>query len=212
MNYASEMGSSVMMYVPGCIKIRLGVRKLLMRDTKTHRQYGDRINLLAFLRSKESRLIYKVEWWVMDKELYRMWMEEIVAKFYVLCRYLAWGTGKQCGNSVNVIGVPVEIRTGYLSNTSQMRYLFRHLRSYHLSWCFPWFYSVHSRRLHGSAKFDLFPPINNQPFLVSWVIEKITFSKKEKRQSYPYNRPWRSIRLWDVEAPTFSRQSVHRWR
>jgi hypothetical protein len=26
------------------------------------------------------------------------------------------------------------------------------------------------------------------------------------------NRPWRPIRLWDVEAPTFSRQLAHRWR
>jgi hypothetical protein len=25
-------------------------------------------------------------------------------------------------------------------------------------------------------------------------------------------RPWRPIGLWDVEAPTFSRQSAHRWR
>jgi hypothetical protein len=30
--------------------------------------------------------------------------------------------------------------------------------------------------------------------------------------SYPYNRPWRPIGLWDVEAPIFSRQSAHRWR
>jgi hypothetical protein len=29
---------------------------------------------------------------------------------------------------------------------------------------------------------------------------------------HPCNRPWRPIRLWDVEAPTFSRQSAHRWR
>jgi hypothetical protein len=26
------------------------------------------------------------------------------------------------------------------------------------------------------------------------------------------NRPWRPIGLWDVEDPTFSRQSTHRWR
>jgi hypothetical protein len=31
------------------------------------------------------------------------------------------------------------------------------------------------------------------------------------RKSYPCNRPWRPIGLWDVEAPTFSRQSAHRW-
>jgi hypothetical protein len=33
-----------------------------------------------------------------------------------------------------------------------------------------------------------------------------------KRWSYPCNRPWRPIGLWDVEAPTFSRKSAHRWR
>jgi hypothetical protein len=27
----------------------------------------------------------------------------------------------------------------------------------------------------------------------------------------PHNRPWRTIQLWDVEAPTFSRQLAHRW-
>jgi hypothetical protein len=31
------------------------------------------------------------------------------------------------------------------------------------------------------------------------------------RQSYPYNTPQTHIGLWDVEAPTFSRQSAHRW-
>jgi hypothetical protein len=29
---------------------------------------------------------------------------------------------------------------------------------------------------------------------------------------YPCNRPLRPIGLWDVEAPTFSRKSAHRWR
>jgi hypothetical protein len=28
----------------------------------------------------------------------------------------------------------------------------------------------------------------------------------------PCKRPWRLIGLWEVEAPTFSRQSAHRWR
>jgi hypothetical protein len=31
-------------------------------------------------------------------------------------------------------------------------------------------------------------------------------------KSYPCNRPWRLIGLWDVEVPTVSRQSAHRWR
>jgi hypothetical protein len=28
----------------------------------------------------------------------------------------------------------------------------------------------------------------------------------------PCDKPWRPTGLWDVEAPTFSRQSAHRWR
>jgi hypothetical protein len=35
---------------------------------------------------------------------------------------------------------------------------------------------------------------------------------KIKKVKYPCNRPWRPIGLWDVEDPTFSRQSVHSWR
>jgi hypothetical protein len=34
----------------------------------------------------------------------------------------------------------------------------------------------------------------------------------KKRWSYLCNRPWRPVWLWDVEVPTFSRQSAHRWR
>jgi hypothetical protein len=33
-----------------------------------------------------------------------------------------------------------------------------------------------------------------------------------KKQSYPCNRPWSPIGLWEVEVPTFYRQSAHRWR
>jgi hypothetical protein len=35
---------------------------------------------------------------------------------------------------------------------------------------------------------------------------------KVKKWSYPCNRPWRPIGVWQVEAPTSSRQSAHRWR
>jgi hypothetical protein len=35
----------------------------------------------------------------------------------------------------------------------------------------------------------------------------------DKKKMYPYMKgPWSSIGLWDVEAPTFSRQSTRRWR
>jgi hypothetical protein len=30
--------------------------------------------------------------------------------------------------------------------------------------------------------------------------------------SYPHNRSWRHIGLWDVKDPTLFRQSVYRWR
>jgi hypothetical protein len=36
--------------------------------------------------------------------------------------------------------------------------------------------------------------------------------REVKKQSYPCNRPWRPIGLWNVEGPTFSRKSAHRWR
>jgi hypothetical protein len=39
----------------------------------------------------------------------------------------------------------------------------------------------------------------------------ILVRKGKKGKSYPCNRAWRSIELWDVEDTTFSRQSSHRW-
>jgi hypothetical protein len=33
-----------------------------------------------------------------------------------------------------------------------------------------------------------------------------------KGRSYPFNRPWRPVGLWDVEAPALSGQSSQRWR
>jgi hypothetical protein len=34
----------------------------------------------------------------------------------------------------------------------------------------------------------------------------------QQRRSYPCDRPWRPIGVWDLRVPTFSRQSAHRWR
>jgi hypothetical protein len=62
--------------------------------------------------------------------------------------------------------------------------------------------------------------------LVSWNIETVFVSyvstcfrmwsrvscKGGLGESYPCNRPWIPIGLWDVEAAIFSRQSAHRWR
>jgi hypothetical protein len=38
------------------------------------------------------------------------------------------------------------------------------------------------------------------------------FSVEVTVKSYPCNRPWTPIGLWEVEAPTFSRQLAHRRR
>jgi hypothetical protein len=43
-------------------------------------------------------------------------------------------------------------------------------------------------------------------------ILRIYSLRSKKGKSYPCNKPWRPIGLWDVEASTFSRQSAHRWR
>jgi hypothetical protein len=42
---------------------------------------------------------------------------------------------------------------------------------------------------------------SNQSFARIW---KVLNENERKRQSYPCNRPWRPIWLWDVEAPTLS--------
>jgi hypothetical protein len=50
MKYAVEMGSGAMIYIPGFIKIGLGIQKL---TRGIHRQHGDRISLLYFLNIKK---------------------------------------------------------------------------------------------------------------------------------------------------------------
>jgi hypothetical protein len=57
MKYVVEMGSGAMIYVPGSIKIDLGIQKLIGWDIQTHIQHGDRISLLLFSKNKESSLI-----------------------------------------------------------------------------------------------------------------------------------------------------------
>jgi hypothetical protein len=48
MNYAIEVGSVVMIYMPSFIKIRSGFHILMGGDPQTHRQLGDRISLFVF--------------------------------------------------------------------------------------------------------------------------------------------------------------------
>jgi hypothetical protein len=56
MKYATEMGSSAMIYILSFTKIGSGIQKLTVRDSQTHRQHGDLISLFLFFQNKESRL------------------------------------------------------------------------------------------------------------------------------------------------------------
>jgi hypothetical protein len=42
--------------------------------------------------------------------------------------------------------------------------------------------------------------------------QHLTYQHIEYKLSYPCNRPWRPIGLWDVEGLTLSRQSAQRWQ
>jgi hypothetical protein len=58
MNYALEMGSGVIIYIPGFIKISSGIQKLIGEthaDTQTHREEGELISLFLVFQNKESR-------------------------------------------------------------------------------------------------------------------------------------------------------------
>jgi hypothetical protein len=59
MKYAVGMGSGDMMYMPSFRKIGSAIRKLIGRDSETHRQHGDIISLHLFLQNKESILNIK---------------------------------------------------------------------------------------------------------------------------------------------------------
>jgi hypothetical protein len=52
--YAIELGSGVMTYIPSFVKTGSAIQKLKGGDTQ--RQHGDRISLLLFFHSNESRL------------------------------------------------------------------------------------------------------------------------------------------------------------
>jgi hypothetical protein len=43
--YAAEMGSGAMIYIPGFIETGSGIQKLIRGHTQTHSQHGDRISL-----------------------------------------------------------------------------------------------------------------------------------------------------------------------
>jgi hypothetical protein len=56
--------------------------------------------------------------------------------------------------------------------------------------------------------FPCVPSLYRLIYFTQLVCQRVALRK----YSYPCNKPWRPIGLWDVEAPTFSRQSAHRWR
>jgi hypothetical protein len=65
LNYAVEMGSGAVIYVPSFIKIGSGVQELIRGIHRhTHGQQGDLISLLLFFQNKESRL--KINSWCRD--------------------------------------------------------------------------------------------------------------------------------------------------
>jgi hypothetical protein len=51
-----EIGSGAMMYIPSLIKIHSGIRKLIWKDSQTHRQHANCIAILLFSQNTESRL------------------------------------------------------------------------------------------------------------------------------------------------------------
>jgi hypothetical protein len=83
------------------------------------------------------------------------------------------------------------------------RYLIRHCGRFHLFFNFLYVPVIKIRLCYCNTSI----PKTNTTLLLFQVK-----GKKKKWQSYPCNRPWRPTWLWDVEDPTFSRQSAHIWR
>jgi hypothetical protein len=55
-NYAVEMGSGAVIYIPSFIRTGSGIQNLIGEDTQTHRHHGDLISVLLFFQNKESNL------------------------------------------------------------------------------------------------------------------------------------------------------------
>jgi hypothetical protein len=68
-----------------------------------------------------------------------------------------------------------------------------------------------TRRCHERAHYE---PCEQHVFLFSHgrAGSGRNVYSRQRKSSYPRNRPWRPIGLWDVKDPTLSRQSAHRWR
>jgi hypothetical protein len=71
--------------------------------------------------------------------------------------------------------------------------------------------SIHpwGRKYTSYSMYQLGPLSNKTP--ENWSSHQ-NMKTDKKGKAIPVNRPWRSIGLWDVETPTFSKQSAYRWR
>jgi hypothetical protein len=71
--------------------------------------------------------------------------------------------------------------------------------------------------LHNiSKKCNYIPPFHTGTLHLTLITQVCKNYEKKKgggqMKSYSCNRPWRLIGLWNIEAPTFSRKSAHRWQ
>jgi hypothetical protein len=105
----------------------------------------------------------------------------------VVIRWVPWGT---CEVSRN--GQPSGVRQGKSRITEQ------HALGPSETFTFGLYTDLTSYFLHGILK--------RLQIFRQWCKHVL------KGKAIPVNRPWRLIGLWDVEAPTLSRQSGHRWR
>jgi hypothetical protein len=101
-------------------------------------------------------------------------------------------------------------RSGPVFPTWKSRIRFELLSPYH-TFCPYSELLEHSPLFHKFILPSCYLPVNLYLMKLS-VARNIQCRMTGKRWSYPCNRPWRHIALWDVEAPTFSRQSAHKWR
>jgi hypothetical protein len=62
--------------------------------------------------------------------------------------------------------------------------------------------------------FNKRPLIRNTCPVQFWALFRCNMHVKNEKVNYPCNRSWKTIGLWEIETPTFSRQSAHRcgWR
>jgi hypothetical protein len=89
-----------MMYIPSFIKTGSGIQKLIGGDAQTHRQHGDRINLLLCFQNKESRL--KMRRHLLPRLIYTSlqvgaWSQEHVPCLGKFKRHASLHTSKQRG-------------------------------------------------------------------------------------------------------------------